>query len=295
MADANLGFFIVQNSRGKSVIRDAVWHAFLDRYFPYQPSAAPAVASEREDLGAVSGRYISSRRSETTVISAGTVTEELTISRNDDGTLSVDQLLDLSGQPVRFREIAPLVFREVNGQRLAVFTRDQGGQMVTGSDLPIMTFRKATWYENSIFNLTIFFYALALFALTLVLWPIAAMVRRHYLWKSMLSPRRRRLRILVRTVCVINVAFALGWSILMSQEDNPGFFSSHLDPVLRILVLTGWVGALGTLVILYNALQNWTGKQWWLTRITDSALALACLGFVWFLFKWHMLNWSLNY
>ncbi len=42
MLDQNLGFFVSYNSAGKgeSSPRITLWHAFLDRYFPYQPPAA---------------------------------------------------------------------------------------------------------------------------------------------------------------------------------------------------------------------------------------------------------------
>src|SRR5438876_963634 len=65
--DAGIGFFISYNSAGKGEIRarEAVWHAFLDRYFPYDPPPLPVQATAAADARLVSGRYIASARSQT--------------------------------------------------------------------------------------------------------------------------------------------------------------------------------------------------------------------------------------
>ena len=64
----------------------------------------------------VSGRYISSRRPETTILKALGVTGEAKVYENGDGTISVNDLKDLNGEAKKFKEIGPLLFREVKGQ-----------------------------------------------------------------------------------------------------------------------------------------------------------------------------------
>jgi CubicO group peptidase (beta-lactamase class C family) len=296
MPDTGLGFFISQNSAGKNLIRGQVWQAFLDRYFPYNPPAAESVANAKEDLRTVSGRYIGSRRSETTILSTLTVLGELKVLANADGTISASQLLDLNGKPKRFREIGPLVFRDVNGQELAVFKRDDAGRLIIGMDYPFMIFERASWYDNSAFNLPILLGALAILAITVLLWPVAALVRRHYGRKLDLSPVGRRRRILVRVVCLVDLVFASSWVILASRADAPGLFSRPLDPILRVIQAVGWLGVIGAIFVLYNAFASRaSGKRWWFAKFADFAIAVACLGLVWFIFKWNLLHWSLNY
>src|SRR5215510_9884972 len=60
MPDAQLGFFISYNSAGKGEIsaREAVWHAFLDRYFPIELKDGSPVSTAASDAEQVSGRYI---------------------------------------------------------------------------------------------------------------------------------------------------------------------------------------------------------------------------------------------
>src|SRR5439155_25659097 len=62
MLDADVGFFISYNSAGKGEIgaREAVWHKFLDRYFPYESPEAATPATATQDADSVAGRYFPS-------------------------------------------------------------------------------------------------------------------------------------------------------------------------------------------------------------------------------------------
>ena len=296
--DAGLGFFISYNSAGKGEIspRSAVWNQFLDRYFPYTPPAATMVPNS-EDARMVSGDYIISRRSQTTILSLLTLLGELKVSQNTDGTISASAFKELSGQPKHFREIAPLLFREVNGQSLLGFKRDDSGRLVMAIDFPFMVFQKARWFESSLFNMIILIGSLSVFALTLLLWPVAALVRRHYGRKLDLSPAERRWRLLVRMVCAVDLAFVLAFlAALSGASDDPSKLNRGLDPVLHIVELIGFVGVLGTLAALYNSSRFWNYRdRWWWAKIHHAGIALACLGFSWFVLHWNVLHWGLNY
>ena len=294
MPDAGLGFFISYNSAGKGEInpRSVVWEAFLDRYFPYTPAPAPAM-SKTGDAQAVSGSYITSRRSQTTIISVLTMVGQLKVSQNSDGTISASVFKD--GK--HFQEIAPLVFREVNGQAMLAFKRDDTGRMVMAFDFPFMVFQKARWYQTTMFHSVVILGALAVLALTLLLWPLAALARLHYGRKLELDEKQRRWRLLVRVVCAIDLAFALAWIAAFAGAFNdPAKLNRSLDPLLRGVQVIGWIGVVGTLAAIYNHFVSWSDSgRWWWSKLHASGIALACLGFTWFLWYWHMLHWSLNY
>ena len=90
------------------------------------------------------------------------VVGEAKVSGNDDGTLSVSDLKDSSGVPKKFREIAPLLFREVNGQDKLGFKRDESGNFVEAIDFPFMVFQKASLNQNSAFQIPMIITALVL-------------------------------------------------------------------------------------------------------------------------------------
>lgn len=297
--DAGLGFFISYNSAGKGEIRgrEAVWHAFLDRYFPYQPAAAAAQPNAAADAQLVAGRYITSRRSETTILKVLNVLGETKVSANPDHTISVDELKDLNGQPKKLEEIGPLMFRAVHGQDLVGFKRDDRGNLVLVIDFPFFVFQRASWQLNSALNLTLLVGAIIIFVLTLIFWPTAALLRRHYDYKLILTPRQRQLRLLVRLACLFDLLFLCGFAaFFMVSEKDIGLLSPRFNPLLRLIQIIGWIGVLGTIAALYNVMLSWADRGRWLwSKLGDAVVVLGCLAFVWFVFVWNMLHWSLRY
>jgi len=297
--DSGVGFFISYNSAGKGETRarEAVWHAFLDRYFTYEPLQAPVQTTAAADAGLVSGRYIISRRSQTTILKALTVLGESKVSSNHDSTISLEDLKDLNGQPKKLEEIGPLMFRAVHDQDRVGFKRDESGRLALVTDFPVFVFQRSPWNENSSFNLPLIVSAMVVLLLTLLFWPVAALIRRHYRQPLNLTPQQRRLRLMVRLACLFDLLFVCGFAVFFTMsEKDIGILSPRFNPLLRMIQLVGWVGVLGTLAALYNAFRSWQEQgRWFWSKVGDSLVALACVAFVWFVFTWNMLHWSLRY
>lgn len=297
--DAQLGFFISYNSAGKGEVsgREAVWHAFLDRYFPYQPAPGEAVANATADANAVTGHYIVSRRGETTLMKVLTVIGQAKVYRNDDGTISVGDMKDMNGKPTKLREISPLMFRDVNGQDRVAFKRDSSGNIVAVIDFPFMVFQKAAWYENSSFQIPLIVGSLAIILLTLVLWPLMALLRRHYGKPLNLTSKQRRLRLLVRLACVLIAAFFAAYATFFTMaEKDIGLLSPRGNPWLRLIEIVGCLGIVGIFAAIYQSVWSWREPlRSWAARIGDTLVALAFAGVIWFVFTWNLLPWSLKY
>ena len=297
--DAGVGFFISYNSAGKGETRarEAVWHAFLDRYFPYQPPPAQPASSAKADAQLVSGRYITSRRAQTTIFKVFTVLGESKISSDSDGNITLDDLKDLNGKPKKLQEIGPLMFRALNDQDRVAFKRDEAERLVLVTDFPVFVFERSPWNENSSFNLPLIISALVIMLLSLLLWPVAALVRRHYGQKLSLTNQQRRLRLLVRLTCLFDLLFVVGFAVFFTMSDKDiGLLSPRFNPLLRMIQIVGWIGVVGTLVALYNALRSWQAQgRWFWSKLADGLVALACVAFVWFVFTWNLLHWSLRY
>ena len=255
------------------------------------------MTTSAQDIQNVSGHYIVSRRADTTIMKVLNVVGEAKVSGNDDGTLSVSDLKDSSGVPKKFREIAPLLFREVNGQDKVGFKRDESGNFVEAIDFPFMVFQKGSLNQNSAFQIPMIITALVLAVLTIILWPVMAIVRRHYGQRLELTPQKRRLRLLVRLACVMFAMFFLAYGLFFSMAlKDIGLLSPRGNPWLRLIQIVGWLGVLGTVAAIYSAVQSWRIPQrWWAARLGDTLIALGCLGAVWFVFTWNMLHWSLKY
>ncbi len=297
--DAQLGLFISYNSAGKGEgrLREAVWHAFLDRYFPYEPPKADAPSTSAQDIRQVSGHYIVSRRADTTIIKILNVVGETKVYGNGDGTLSVSDLKDPNGVPMKFREIAPLLFRQEYGQDKLGFKHDPAGGYIAVIDFPFMVFQTAPLNENSAFQIPLVITSLVLLVLALIFWPVGGIFRRHYGKPLGFSPAQRRVRLLVRLTCLLFIVFFAAYATFFTVAmKDIALLSPHGNPWLRLIQIVGWLAILGTLVAIYDAAQSWRSPQrWWGARVGDTLIALACLGAIWFVFTWNMLHWSLKY
>ena len=295
--DSNVGFFVSYNSAGKGEVsgRTILFEKFLDRYFPYTPSA-PAVASAKENAEQVAGPYVASRRGEKSFLRVTEFLDQAKAFANSDGTLSIDPLKDTNGELKRYEEISPLLYRQVHGQDLIGFHKNSNGLMEFSIDYPFFVFERASMADNKNFNMAIIVPCLIFIALAVLFWPVGASIRWHYGTKLDLTSSEKRLRLAVRIVCIVDLLFAVGWLIFISGTNDVTNLSRSRDPLLYLLEILGVIAAMGTLIVILHAFRSWakTGKWIW-AKLFDVALALACIGFTWFIWHWNLINFNLRY
>jgi CubicO group peptidase (beta-lactamase class C family) len=303
MADQNLGFFVSYNSLGRDDLnsgsaRTTLWHKFLDRYYPYNSPPATTLATAKDDAQTVSGSYISSRRSQTTLFAIlGLLSEATVASPKKDGVIVIDQVKDLDGQPIRWREIAPLRYRNEKGQEEILFKRAADGHLDLLGIFPVFISQSVSGTEDKKLLLPVLIGSLAVIVLAIVFWPIGFALRKHYKQSLNVAPQARSLRVLVKFVCLLDILFVVGLVVVGSKVTNDiGALNSHLDPLIHLTQVIGLLGAIGTLIALYYAFQSWrTAEKSLLLRLCDTAVALACVGFAWILLTTHLLNFNLHY
>jgi hypothetical protein len=136
---------------------------------------------------------------------------------------------------------------------------------------------------------------LIVLGLTVLCWPLAAILRKHYRQRLELDSGYMRLRLWVLAVCVVDLVFLL-WFYLAITTDDPGALSSRSDAKLHVIQVLGLLGAFGTVIVLLACLRSWKDNHTWLwAKIWNLMVLLACLGFVWFAYHWNLLNFNLNY
>jgi CubicO group peptidase (beta-lactamase class C family) len=298
LLDKGLGFFISYNSLGKGELdlRTAVWQQFLDRYFPVpEPNTQSA---GKQAISSVTGKYISSRRARTTILRVlWPVLAEPSVSEAPEGTIEVDSMKDFSGQPKRWRPIGDMKFREVGGQGLLVFKPDSSGRLQMITDDAIEVYQRVSSTENKTVLTIILGFVTLVFALALLLWPVGALLRRHYKKPLAFDPTQRRLRLLVKLVCAIDLASLIAFAALLAYGfSNLSVFSARLDPWLRLLQLLFLLGILGSVAMIYSTYRLWRGRGGRIsTTIYSAGMVLAALLYVWFVFSSRILQMSLKY
>jgi CubicO group peptidase (beta-lactamase class C family) len=297
MLDAGVGFFVSYNSQGKREIsgRTALWEHFLDRYFPFTPPPGPKPATALADAKLVSGHYISSRRSESNFLKVANALDQTTVTDAPDGTINLEGLKDFNGELKKWQEIGPLLYRSVNGQDLLAFARDDKGRLRLVLNFPAIIYQRATLAQNGLLNQIVIICSIVVLGLTLLFWPVAAFVRRHYHHRLEVDNKTLQGRSWIRLVCALDLIFILSMALTLSSDDLASL-SEKTDLRIHIIQVVGVLGALGTVLVLIACLRSWKDRNfWWWSRIWNLLVLLACIGFVWFTVFWNALDFNLNY
>lgn len=297
MFDQNLGFFISANSAGKQGVslRTAVWEKFLDRYFPYQPPAPAPPATKMADAKAVSGAYITSRREQTNFLYLPELIGETTVTSHADGTIE-DGSKAFNGQPKKFEEIGPLLYREVDGQDKVAFVHGYDGRLTIAVDFPAVALQRASWYLAKNFILFLLIGSLAVLVLTLLFWIIAGFVRRHYGRKLEWGGGDRFLRFVTRLVCLVDVAAFAVWAVTLTYGSaDITRLTGSLDRWIHLAEFLTKVGVIATIIPLWNAVRGWYHQRWWWSKIWETLIALSCLAFVYLAIIGKLWTWTVKY
>lgn len=299
MLDDHVGFFVSYNSAGKGDDSgpEALWEHFVDRYFPYEPPAITWVANSAADIRKIVGTYWSSRRSQTNVAAVSALLDQPKVTANSDGTISMDGMTDAAGNKLHLAEIAPMLFRQIHGQAQLGFVRGINGGTRLVTDFPFRVGQRVPPWKNAGANLAAIEFAVGIFLLTLIFWPVGAVLRHHYQKRLELAGQYRALRGWMRVVCAVDLIFlALFAEWITRAQDDLNLLSSSFDGRLHALQLLGAIGVAGTALAVCYCVYSWTKPSLWVwARIWNTLLMFACAAYVFFVVNWHMLNFHLNY
>jgi len=302
MPDARVGLFISYNSAGSRPGggRTEVIRAFVNRYFPEPVTATPAIdlKTAQADGQAVSGVYLGSRRADSTLLKAMAVLGQAAVSSDEKGVLTIEGVQNPRGGLKQWREIGPLVYREIDGPDVIAFRRDANGvvtEMLPA--MPIQLSQRVTGLANKKILVPLLAVSQSVLVLTLLLWSVAALVRKRYGRPLYAKPLDRLWYILSRLACLLQILFVALILVPLSLADkNIGFIGDGIDPFLRIAHLLGWLAVAGLVVIAFTAIKSWrTPELGWWARVHATLLFLASAIFLSFACWSHLLAPSLKF
>jgi hypothetical protein len=194
--------------------------------------------------------------------------------------------------------VRPFIWQDVNGTDLVqVLFRDgqvyEIGMDATGPVLALLPagFTMAPW------NFWLLVFTGVVLALTILFWPVKALLRWRYERPMQIAGRARLLYRGARVVALLDLVFLAGFPLVFVIL--AGGIASHspdIDWIWRGLQVVGVLGVLGTAVIVaefVTALRD-PARPWW-TKASDGLLVVAALATVWFAFSQHLLSVGLKY
>jgi hypothetical protein len=302
---AKVGLFMSFNSSGKDnsvyKLRTAVYEGFMDRYFPRQsPAPVATPADTKAHAAAVVGNYETSRRADQNLFSFFYMFGQTAAQVRDDGSLVVNGLDGLNGEPKKFHEVAPWLWQEEYGEQRLAVTRDAQGRVTTlvpdGYGAIILLQRPPLW-RNKAWLVPAIFVAGAIVALALVI-RVGGFLRRRFSRGTVaaLAPDRNRGRALAAILtCAVFIVMCLTVLVMFSSESF-WVISSDGRWFVRLVQLSALVAVLGAIVAVIAAVDTWRAPARTLSlSIGRTALAAACLVWAYVAFAFHFLAFRLQY
>jgi CubicO group peptidase (beta-lactamase class C family) len=303
--DDGVGLFVSFNSPGKEgiagKIRGTLFKAFANRYLPGPKLADGKVepATAKQHAQQMAGTYEGSRRGDDTFISILNLISQTKVVEDGKGSISVPSLTDLAGDPIKWGEIAPYVWRDINGSdRLAAKVVDGKVQRFSAEWVsPFILWEPAPWWRSAAWLKPTLFLALGALLLTVLAWPISALVRRRYKVPYALAGRDARahrfIRISALVVLATSIAYGATVAMFLSNFDLLAARNDWLVHTLRLLALV--VFPIGAMAGVWNAGEVLRSQRVWTAKVWAVVLALSFVLILWVGLVFHMMGYSASY
>ena len=291
LPDQRLGIFFAVNTLDSGPLttqHTGFQRAFFDHYFP-----APAAEhiEPPADFAGRADRYVGLYRRTSYPPSTPDKVADLfgaftyAVSAPGDGTL----IVSLEGFELRFVEVEPLYFRQIDGSSSLVFFEDDRGRITRfyTDFAPQYSAKRAPWYELRSFNMPLVIISVLLFISMLITAPVQAVINRRR--GAHLRPAARTARWILVAISLLNLVFLCG----MLFGYHPPTELHGVAPSINLLLTTTVMSALLTAAALVYIVLAWKDRYWGIAlRVYYTLVTAAALAFVWFLNQWNLLGWQ---
>jgi len=295
-----VGFFVSFNSPGKEGavedVRNNLFKAFLNRYYPYTAPDEATVADPQKDAARVAGYYESSRRVARALAFVYALGQSQ-VTANPDGTIEVSALKDAAGDTFKWREVGPLRYRQVDGQSHLVFGTDANGNVDSwASDYVNMVSVEQRIHGLGTLGalktgITLF---VAVIVLSLLIRLGAWIARRRLKLSLGLSRNVNIIHAVARVGAIAFLVALVGWPMLLSNE--AAILSPGLPGNLMVLYVIGVIAIIGGLAMVAEAaIRVARGPGGWFVRLGEIVVALAGLYGIWLFVHLQLVNFATNF
>lgn len=302
--DDGIGMYVSFNSAGVGPavhnIRGNLFEQFADRYLP-GPTLDGKLDEKTtaEHARLMTGIYENSRRMDSSFFSLLGLAGGIKVMANPDHTISVSMARNLAGAPIKWREVEPFVWRDVDGGSL-LSAQVKDGQVVRFSFdglSPFMMFDRTPASRSPGWLMPAVVIGLISLFLTSLAWPVSALVRRHYRVPYRLegddAKAHRWIRIAATAVVAIFIAWATTAGMMMS---NLALLTDSMDPWLWLLQLLSLIVFVGSAALgVWNAWVVLRSTRTWYAKAWAVVLALALLVMLWVALTFHLIAFDVNY
>ncbi len=253
LPERRLGIFVSYNSAGLpggESTEGELMRRFAARYFPGIPATTPSRvrATPRDDDA--TGVYEPTRRTDSSFFALGALWAQLALRHGVEGRVVMRPAFLPTGG-VKLERVAPGMFRGRDRQ-VSVLTVDGRTELQIGA--PVARYVRASRWRNAAIVVPAVLACLVFSVLTVLMWPITAVRRRHAGWHAL----DRRLFNLSRLALALDVGaiaaavwlVAFGWPHVATS-------SSLVTPLVVSVYAAAWAGVLLAPLAVWGAIRGW--------------------------------------
>jgi CubicO group peptidase (beta-lactamase class C family) len=299
LPERRTGFFLVYNA-AVDEFRENVMREILDRYYPDRSSEPSFIKLDRDALGMFAGKYRWTRfaRSKADKILAWTPPYNTSVDANSDGTLTVWWLG--VGEHWKYRPTGPTTFAKVSGGRAVVdglvldpgdqisFSIENGHVTYLHTSLHTVALERVPLYLWGIVQVVAFVAISALFLLSLIVWPVGALIRKRRGRPGQSGWARGALWLAVGAALTVTLA-AVALFLGLSDDDVVYGATPTIYAATGLITLASTAG----LLLIPAAAGAWW-KRWFTIggRLYYSVLALSVPVLLWWAIYWNLIGFQ---
>jgi hypothetical protein len=282
LPEHNLGLFVsVVGENGLSLLE--LTDAFVARYLPAAEPPNPKPDPEFSARAArFAGSYRFTRQNWSTIEKLVALFQTLSVSITEKGHLVVQGFLP---EPMRFVEVEPLLFRQVDGTHEIAFQEDEEGGLthMFFDFLPFMPTYRVSWFETQGFTLGV-----VGAAILLSLTAISGGIRHR--WENRSEPAAglwtARVALLMGLLTLVFLGAATAIVVSTGEDLFYGIPGSLTAALVLPHVTTVLLAALAALVGIV-----WRRRLFsWKRRLHYTLFFLAAAGLHWIYWHWNILG-----
>lgn len=268
LPEEQTGFFVSSNSPGGGGVRNALFEAFMDHYYPEEQETLPTPdPSDSERLQKYAGTYMESRHNYAGFEKYFTLPSPYDAAVSPEGTLIITKPTG----PAEYIEVQPGVFSPADGTRPAggnvVFhtADDESVEFFALSNIPVFVYDRLPWYMTPFFMEWLKNISEIILA-TVFLWPLLFIFRHmHGIPEPAIPEPARFARWVAGIAAVVLIAFVSVLLPSIAGDENliNIYMMTEEVPAILITVLTlPVISGVLTIIAAGFAVFAWKDGYW---------------------------------